>query len=91
MLFGIADEMIRFNGYPFLEKDDHAYNVSGWLQCYANSQSCRTHQYIVSRVMRTDLTLLTVTGITVKDIGVFYAAFYVHTFANASSRRENPC
>ncbi|KAI0645842.1 Cl-channel protein [Trametes meyenii] len=25
---GIADEMIRFNGYPFLEKDDHAYNVS---------------------------------------------------------------
>ncbi|TFK83399.1 Cl-channel protein [Polyporus arcularius HHB13444] len=24
---GIADEMIRFNGYPFLEKDDHAYNV----------------------------------------------------------------
>jgi chloride channel 3/4/5 len=26
---GIADEMIRFNGYPFLEKEDHAYNVSG--------------------------------------------------------------
>ncbi|PFH49767.1 hypothetical protein AMATHDRAFT_4623 [Amanita thiersii Skay4041] len=25
---GIADEMIRFNGLPFLEKDDHAYNVS---------------------------------------------------------------
>ncbi|KAI0759889.1 Cl-channel protein [Trametes elegans] len=25
---GIADEMIRFNGFPFLEKDDHAYNVS---------------------------------------------------------------
>ncbi|KAI0930011.1 hypothetical protein AcV5_006822 [Taiwanofungus camphoratus] len=24
---GIADEMIRFNGYPFLEKDDQAYNV----------------------------------------------------------------
>lgn len=26
---GIADEMIRFNGYPFLDKDDHAYNVPG--------------------------------------------------------------
>ena len=26
---GIADEMIKFNGYPFLEKDDHAYNVPG--------------------------------------------------------------
>lgn len=25
---GIADEAIRFNGYPFLEKDDHQYNVS---------------------------------------------------------------
>ncbi|TFK44275.1 Cl-channel protein [Crucibulum laeve] len=25
---GIADEMIRFNGFPFLEKEDHAYNVS---------------------------------------------------------------
>lgn len=25
---GIADEMIRFNGYPFLEKEDHAFNVS---------------------------------------------------------------
>ncbi|KAG6920141.1 hypothetical protein DXG01_004907 [Tephrocybe rancida] len=25
---GIADEMIRFNGFPYLEKDDHAYNVS---------------------------------------------------------------
>ncbi|KAI0081975.1 Cl-channel protein [Panus rudis PR-1116 ss-1] len=24
---GIADEAIRFNGYPFLDKDDHAYNV----------------------------------------------------------------
>ncbi|EIM81266.1 voltage-gated chloride channel [Stereum hirsutum FP-91666 SS1] len=24
---GIADEMIRFNGYPFLEKDDHVYDV----------------------------------------------------------------
>ncbi|KAH9839164.1 Cl-channel protein [Rhodofomes roseus] len=24
---GIADEMIRFNGYPFLERDDEAYDV----------------------------------------------------------------
>lgn len=26
---GIADEMIRFNGFPFLEKQDHVYNVTG--------------------------------------------------------------
>ncbi|KAJ1304852.1 hypothetical protein OPQ81_005985 [Rhizoctonia solani] len=31
---GIADEMIRFNGYPYLERDDHAFNipVSGVMQ-----------------------------------------------------------
>lgn len=26
---GIADEMIRFNGYPFLEKEDHAFHTTG--------------------------------------------------------------
>ena len=26
---GIADEMIRFNGFPYLEKEDHAYTVTG--------------------------------------------------------------
>ena len=26
---GIADEMIRFNGYPILEKEEVIYNVSG--------------------------------------------------------------
>lgn len=31
---GIADEAIRFNGYPFLDKDDHAYNVPG-ASCFA--------------------------------------------------------
>ncbi|KIJ49687.1 hypothetical protein M422DRAFT_777607 [Sphaerobolus stellatus SS14] len=25
---GIADEMIRFNGYPLLDKNDHAFNIS---------------------------------------------------------------
>lgn len=24
---GIADQMIRFNGFPFLENEDHAFNV----------------------------------------------------------------
>ncbi|CAE7226041.1 unnamed protein product [Rhizoctonia solani] len=24
---GIADEMIRFNGYPYLEREDHAFNI----------------------------------------------------------------
>ncbi|KAF8712293.1 chloride channel, partial [Rhizoctonia solani] len=31
---GIADEMIRFNGYPYLERDEHSFNipVSGVMQ-----------------------------------------------------------
>ncbi|KAI0798565.1 Cl-channel protein [Irpex lacteus] len=47
---GIADEAIRFNGYPFLDKDDHAYNVP------------------VSRAMKAELHVLTVTGLTVRQI-----------------------
>lgn len=27
---GIAEEAIRFNGYPFLEKNDHVYDAPGW-------------------------------------------------------------
>jgi hypothetical protein len=26
---GIADQMIRFNGFPFLDKEDHQFNESG--------------------------------------------------------------
>jgi chloride channel 3/4/5 len=26
---GIADQMIRFNGFPFLEKEDQPFNVPG--------------------------------------------------------------
>lgn len=26
---GIADELIRFNGYPLLEKKEHSFNISG--------------------------------------------------------------
>lgn len=26
---GIADQMIRFNGFPFLDKEDHQFNETG--------------------------------------------------------------
>ncbi|CAL1706212.1 unnamed protein product [Somion occarium] len=38
---GIADEAIRLNGYPYLDKDDHAYNV-------AVSSVMKTNLYTVS-------------------------------------------
>lgn len=31
---GIADQMIKFNGYPLLENDDHAFGVSGEHTCH---------------------------------------------------------
>jgi chloride channel 3/4/5 len=31
---GIADQMIRFNGFPFLENEDHAYNIPGSLSSF---------------------------------------------------------
>ena len=28
---GIADEMIRFNGYPYLDRDEHTFHIPGAL------------------------------------------------------------
>ncbi|KAH9929594.1 Cl-channel protein [Epithele typhae] len=68
---GIADEMIRINGYPFLDKDDHAYNVP------------------VSRVMRTDLKTLPVSGLSVKEIEDFIARTDVKGFPVVSADGKN--
>ena len=35
---GIAEEAILFNGYPFLEKDDHVYDAPGWCLVYSRHQ-----------------------------------------------------
>ena len=36
---GIADEMIRFNGYPLLEKNDHAFNITGeFISCQRSNE-----------------------------------------------------
>lgn len=63
--------MIRFNGYPFLEKEDHAFHVAGTqgLRCllchfHPNHAVCT-----VSKVMRKDLHVMPASGICVRDIG----------------------
>ena len=33
---GIADRMIRVNGYPFLDKEDHVYGVPGMTFRYVH-------------------------------------------------------
>ncbi|KAJ3491253.1 hypothetical protein NLI96_g830 [Meripilus lineatus] len=52
---GIADEAIRFNGYPFLENDEHAYNVpvsrvmrSRLVTLPATGQTVRDIQELIS-------------------------------------------
>lgn len=69
---GIADEMIRFNGFPFLEKEDHAYNVEGQEKAFVHgplSSYLIKHPSSVSAVMRTDIHVLVETGMQVKDVG----------------------
>ena len=34
---GIAEEAIRFNGYPFLEKNDHVYDAPGLVHTFARA------------------------------------------------------
>jgi chloride channel 3/4/5 len=53
---GIADEMIRFNGYPFLEKEDHAYNVSG--KCHKTSISSLPSSFLSVRCYATASTYI---------------------------------
>lgn len=64
---GIADEMIRFNGFPFLEKEDHAYNVSG--KSLGMHHDGEPEFRLVSAVMRKELHALTDFGMSVRDVG----------------------
>lgn len=66
---GIADEMIRFNGFPYLEKEDHVYNVTG-MEAMFHSDVFLNNLPAVSTVMRKDLNTLSETGMRVKDVGM---------------------
>lgn len=49
---GIADEMIKFNGYPFLEKEDHVFNVPG--PCISPRRLCSTTETDLSPSCESD-------------------------------------
>jgi chloride channel 3/4/5 len=68
---GIADEMIRFNGFPFLEKEDHIYNVTGTSHWDQNKLLLTLLQ--VSTAMRKDLQTLSESGMRVKDVGTAFS------------------
>ncbi|KAF9264051.1 hypothetical protein L218DRAFT_998805 [Marasmius fiardii PR-910] len=62
---GIADEMIRFNGFPFLEKEDedHGRLLSFALPCVSGSTPFK-----VSSVMRTSMQTIPEKGLKVSDV-----------------------
>ena len=66
---GIADEMIRFNGFPFLDKEEHVFNVPGTYNFFG--QSLRPHSAPVSSVMKKELHTLNVSDMTVRQVGGF--------------------
>jgi chloride channel 3/4/5 len=89
---GIADEMIRFNGFPFLEKEDHAYGVSGGLVCCYLTPICpdAIPTLAVATVMRRHLHVLEATGMSVSDVEARLEATQCKGFpiVSADSRRS---
>ena len=67
---GIAEETIRFNGFPFLEKEDHSFNVSG-TPCKFALELTRLNLGAVDRVMRKELHTFYASGMRVQDVGKF--------------------
>ena len=66
---GIADEMIKFNGYPLLEDNDHAFNIPSMLALritYLRGEI--DDRASVSRVMRRELFTMLEAGI-LSDVG----------------------
>lgn len=63
---GIADEMIKFNGYPFLEDGDHALNIPGMSSSIQRTEI--DNRAPVSRVMRRELFTMPEAG-TLSDVG----------------------
>lgn len=49
---GIADQMIRFNGFPYLESEEHAYNVAGQFIILPSSVSTRSASDALKRIRR---------------------------------------
>lgn len=67
---GIADQAIRFNGLPSLEKEDLSFNAPGKeIQNYERPQ--RTETLTVASIMMKEIVILTANTTTVSDLGEF--------------------
>lgn len=73
---GIAEEVIRFNGYPFLDKDEHAPNVPGIP--YFIGRPLLSDECLVASVMKTNLRSVMSEGMTTRDVGMCFIYRHGH-------------
>lgn len=72
---GIADQIIRFNGYPFLEKedkegDDHAFVESSMYTPCSTLFATADHScLVVDQVMKRDLIVIRADGMPMQELG----------------------
>ncbi|KAG8958228.1 glycerol ethanol, ferric requiring protein [Tulasnella sp. 419] len=77
---GIADEMIRFNGYPYLDKDEHTFHIAGgfcsnFSRDFPRGRGFGSFKWLiwgrshtVSRVMKKELYTMSVNGMRLQDV-----------------------
>jgi chloride channel 3/4/5 len=69
---GIADEMIRFNGYPFLEKEDKEHGDQAFIE--PSECSCLVWRFQadnpVANVMKKDIVMMSASGVPLPKIGM---------------------
>lgn len=69
--------MIKFNGYPFLEQEDTAYNIPGKqthpISLYNLSQS----GLVVAGVMRRHLHTLNASAMTLQEVGAYRSEHFL--------------
>ncbi len=65
---GIADQMIRFNGFPFLEKEDKEDGDHAFVEPSPSFTCSRLTLIPVANVMKKDLVLMPATGVPLEQI-----------------------
>ena len=70
-----ADQMIRLNGFPFLDKEEYSFGVPGEynVECVRTNLTVilTSPSLIVATVMRKELVVITSSGQRLDEIGLY--------------------
>lgn len=69
---GIADQMIRFNGFPFLDKEDHQFNEDGEASRVIEEQVCSLLTcglITAAHVMKRNVLAIPAVGLKLSELG----------------------